>query len=411
MSNKSDLENLKEFLLDINCLSTLEERPFNAFDVLKISRAEIRHSNMLAWLFDPNETHGLGADFLSAINAYLAKYNYIPNDKWFKVLMMNYSDITVYREWKNIDILVVSEESKYVLCIENKVDTQDHGAQLDTYYEVIEKKYGEEYTKIYLYLSPAGLTPNKDSHEAWGSIKYEAIVETLKDVVKKHSREDETIKFINSYLEILERETMQDNEIVRICQEIYKKHKDALDLIYENRPDRLLNVSEYFKEWCRKHENEILWEEEDEKKSIKSYTRFRTQRLELSSIPKSEEKKSGWKTKNFYYYEIAATCANNEDVSYAIQLVFSIANMSDEDRAKVEKIATELKSKKYKYNKIKSRQSHEWKTVYKSESKTFKGVAELPDITKENEIFKNLNDLWSKIKSDDIEAVIEKHFS
>ena len=83
--------------------------------------------------------------------------------------------------------------------------------------------------------------------------------------------------------------------------------------------------------------------------------------------------------------------------------------MSDEDRAKVDEIATELKSKKY--NKIKSRQSHEWKTVYKSESKTFQGVAELPDITKENEIFNKLNDLWSKIKTDDIEAVIEKHFS
>ena len=43
---------LKEFLLDISCLDQLAEwsDSFNLFDVLKITRVEIRHSNMLAWL-------------------------------------------------------------------------------------------------------------------------------------------------------------------------------------------------------------------------------------------------------------------------------------------------------------------------------------------------------------------------
>ena len=42
----------------------LELRTPNIFQILNISRAEIRHSNFLAWLLDPNETHGLGNLFL-----------------------------------------------------------------------------------------------------------------------------------------------------------------------------------------------------------------------------------------------------------------------------------------------------------------------------------------------------------
>ena len=52
---KKDEEALREFLADIECLDALSpwtER-FNIFDILKISRTEIRHSNMLAWLLDP----------------------------------------------------------------------------------------------------------------------------------------------------------------------------------------------------------------------------------------------------------------------------------------------------------------------------------------------------------------------
>ena len=37
---------------------------FNVFDVLRNAEYEIRHSNVLAWLLTPGETHGLGDKFL-----------------------------------------------------------------------------------------------------------------------------------------------------------------------------------------------------------------------------------------------------------------------------------------------------------------------------------------------------------
>ena len=35
----------------------------NIFEVLGITNAEIRHSNFLAWLLDPNGNHGMGDKF------------------------------------------------------------------------------------------------------------------------------------------------------------------------------------------------------------------------------------------------------------------------------------------------------------------------------------------------------------
>ena len=67
--------------------------------------------------------------------------------------------------------------------------------------------------------------------------------------LEKAIYESEPVNFIRSYLNTLRRETMENNEIIELCQQIYAEHKEALDLIFENRPDRLQNVSEFFKEW------------------------------------------------------------------------------------------------------------------------------------------------------------------
>lgn len=249
--NERDWDNLTRLLLDIDSLTELESRSFNVFDVLKISRTEIRHSNVLAWLLDPYETHGLGHTVLSMLNSHLVKYGYVSKTDAVSVLTMKYTDIVVYREWRNIDILIESAEAEYVLCIENKIATQDHSNQLNRYYDIIQEKY-RNYKIIYLYLTPEGLEPTQDDHDVWHRFDYVTVVSILEQALKKKSVNEEIEKFIKSYCEILRREIMGDNRIIELCQKIYKEHKEALDLIYENRPDRLQNVSEFFKAWCKK---------------------------------------------------------------------------------------------------------------------------------------------------------------
>lgn len=57
---------IKELLLDELCFGELRDwtGTVNVFDVLKSSRVEIRHSNVLAWLLNPKANHGVwGIDF------------------------------------------------------------------------------------------------------------------------------------------------------------------------------------------------------------------------------------------------------------------------------------------------------------------------------------------------------------
>lgn len=388
MDNEIIAKKLKDFLLNIECLSPLETTAFNIFDVLKIARTEIRHSNVLAWILNPNENHGFGKAFLARLNSYIAKDGLVTDDIAFKLLTMKYSDIVIYREWQNIDILIESQKEKYVLCIENKVGSQDHDGQLDKYYHIIEEKY-EGFTKVYIYLTPEGIAPLQDNNAAWSCMKYETIIRIIETELEKSAFDSEPVNFIRSYLSILRRETMENNEIVELCQQIYAEHRDALDLIFENRPDRLQNVSEFFKAWCKKQEAKgLIYLDED--KCSKSYMRFRTPFMDDYILESNGI--SAWSTKNHYYYEIGSYCERNDDVKFSISLIFSSANLEKDNLAQLEKIITAIQPNKP----LKS--NWQWKTVFKSKTMNFRGDELLPeDSEEENQIDKMLDKMFEEI--------------
>ena len=123
MENTAEEKALQDFLLDIECLDELIPwtGKVNLFDVLKVSKKEIYHSNMLAWLLDPNENHGLGEAFLKGILQKLVENDEEGKYDVFDILLSDLHSFSVYREWKRIDILLVSTEEKMLFAIENKV--------------------------------------------------------------------------------------------------------------------------------------------------------------------------------------------------------------------------------------------------------------------------------------------------
>ena len=50
------------------------------------------------------------------------------------------------------------------------------------------------------------------------------------------------------YSSLIKRHIVSNSEIAELCQKIYKKHKQALDLIFEHRPDLQSELSEKLKE-------------------------------------------------------------------------------------------------------------------------------------------------------------------
>ncbi len=226
--NTSNIELLMDFKENCKALKELQaEDPLNIFEILKVSRKELQHSNMLAWLFNA-EINGKAAEkFLELVISTVQEINNI-----------DFKSFIIKREYKNIDLLLVSETEKVVVVIENKIGSTEHDKQLDRYYAIVEKEY-EAYTKIYIYLTPDGEPPSRDgeppSPDAWHALSYESISEILKSVIEEIDKSDyKRLFLVQSYLETIRRKVMNKDEM-RLCEKIYEEYKDAIELIIEYR--------------------------------------------------------------------------------------------------------------------------------------------------------------------------------
>lgn len=340
--DNEDYQALKEFLMDIDCLDPLAEwtSKFNMFDILKISRTEIRHSNMLSWLLNPKENHGLGDDVIRRFVQY-AITAFSDEEDVFSILLKDCSDFAVFRELHNIDILAVSEEGKMVLCIENKIDSTEHDNQLVRYRKYVEEQYAG-YSQMYIYLSPFGDEPTDSDY--WCSMDYESVLSIIEAAKNRVQLIPEAEMMISNYIDAIRRDIVGDERLAQICAEIYKKHQKAIDLIVENKPDKASGLADLFKQWAQNKteagEIEVVLD-----KCSKKYTRFKTKAMS-EILPDADEPLSGWNTTNNYFYDIV----NNAGNEFYIQFAISSKNLSDELMEKCIKINELHPSRQQKTN-------------------------------------------------------------
>lgn len=301
-STKEDRKALEEFLADSGCLDRLSKwtRGFNAFDVLGIARAEIRHSNVLAWLMDPAENHGLDDGVIRGFVDYAARG--IGGDGVFDDLLMDCDGFSIRREWHCIDILAVNYDAGYVLCIENKIFSGEHDDQLARYCGEVEKAY-PAYRRRFIFLTPDARDASTASDaEDWLAMGYGDVLGIIGQAVEAHGPAPAQAQFISEYMDAVRRDILGDEELERICMKIYKKHKRALDLIINCKNDLIPRINEHCKEWARRKAkaDEIVFDEGDCGKRI---TRFRTKLMSLI-LPDGDGPNSSWKTCCNYFYEI-----------------------------------------------------------------------------------------------------------
>ncbi len=293
---------LMDFLLDIQCLFPLTEwnRKFNLFDVLKISTMEIRHSNLLAWLLTPNENHGLGNSVLQRL---LQKTTERPGTKWgntFKAPLIDLDSFVIFREYKHIDILAVSKKEKFLLCIENKVFSKEHDHQLSRYYSLLENEY-HGYMKVFVYLTPYGDLPEEEEMQKnWQTLNYQEVMEIITSVLEKRTLAPDVKMVIDHYMDAVRRQIMGDMKLEELCREIYAKHKNALDLIFEYRNDTAAQTAEIIRTWCEQKANagEIIFRKDA---ATKGEIPFTTEAMN-KKLPPFTEQESYWGDKSMYRY-------------------------------------------------------------------------------------------------------------
>ena len=138
--------------------------------------------------------------------------------------------------------MLVDEENKVIVVIENKINSSEHSDQLIRYENTIEKQYGQ-YKKMYLFLTKEGSESSRP--DIWGDYSYEKISHLIEKIA---INADDDVKFIlEDYKDIIRRKIMKDEKLRELCEKIYFKHKAALDLIYEYRPDIISEIGTFLK--------------------------------------------------------------------------------------------------------------------------------------------------------------------
>ncbi len=171
-------------------------RGFNAFDVLRYADYEIRHSNVVAWLLQPSENHGVGSAFL---DWFMGRLDRPPRDYDLERVRvereLHYVDITVFLE---------GEWGSCVVAVENKVGGASQAAvdQIRGYVATLEEEGHSDVRGVLMSTSREGSVQERGiSHVSWSDIRAE--IERLEKAGKFAS--EEVAAFVRQYVEAVGR--------------------------------------------------------------------------------------------------------------------------------------------------------------------------------------------------------------
>jgi len=245
-NNSADQKLLQDLVIGNPDLETLESLldHFNIFEAMGAVKQEVRHSDFLAYLLNPNQNHGLGDVFVKRLLQKSVMRTNIPLtispidlDVW------DMGSLVVRREWRSVDISLIDELHKLVVIIENKIFSGEHSDQLSRYIHDVKQQY-PDYQILGLYLTPEGDEPSNPNYIA---ISYMLICELVEDLIEARTSTlgQGILTMMNHYTVMLRRFIVGESEIERLCKQIYNKHQRALDLIYEYRPDQQAEISDF----------------------------------------------------------------------------------------------------------------------------------------------------------------------
>lgn len=229
-----------ESLKKKNAFSDIEKQKteINLFDIIGVSNSEVIHSNILAWLLDPNGSHCFGSLFVKSFIDELGLSKYIDS----------FDDLQIIREKglddKYIDILIFSKNNDFLIGIENKIDSTEHSNQLTNYFTTLERDFSYFTNRFYIYLTPYGNNPSK---KEWTPCSYYLILNLLEDITLNKSGKlpKRVISFLEGYIEILRR------KIVLKDTNIDENWKDIFEIYFSEKGD-------YIQEYRRNIDKELI---------------------------------------------------------------------------------------------------------------------------------------------------------
>lgn len=244
----SDFENFFINNIELNKIEAYLNR-FNPIHIMKMENQEIRHSNILGWLLDPLNTHGLGDKFLKAFLTEALKGESLKGGLTsLQILQADLRDTQVKREWNHIDILLLSPKNNFAFVIENKFKSKQYKGQLKQYIDKIKNIYKDDYPD--LIIKGIFLTLHNEEPEdlSYATIGYDNICEILPSIldIQNTSTSLQVKTFIEHYIDTLKEATgMSEHakEMERIAKSLYRQHQKLIDFIWEHGSSNEFNLA------------------------------------------------------------------------------------------------------------------------------------------------------------------------
>lgn len=213
---------------------------FCPFEAIGMVRQEIRHSNFLSYIMDPNRPHSFGSDFLLGFLKIIADENIDTDSLILK-------DARILREWRNIDILIElpssSDVKSLVVAVELKIDAVESDAQLSKYKDIIEREYSsDKWDHSFVFLTKDGHSAREENQQHWSAVNLETVIAGFEKIAETNSFEGQSFDLAQSYFKMLRRHILPNKELEKLVSDIWKDHKEALGILCEHRPDYLGSI-------------------------------------------------------------------------------------------------------------------------------------------------------------------------
>jgi len=240
MADNTEAE-LKELMLDddFTSLQNLANEEVNLMDILRVSHKELQHSNFLAWFFNPTASHNLGDFALKEFIKIYFKENQFQNLgnttglSVFDFVLLDFDDLEIRREYKNIDLIFLSQKNGFCIVIENKIKSSESRGQLEKYRKLIESEYPDFKHKIYIYLSLEDQQISESEQDYYVQLNYGHVIKLIEQVISSQRLKlaDKTRFVFEQYLQTLKSMLNTNEEIEKVAQQLYKKYKSGFDLV------------------------------------------------------------------------------------------------------------------------------------------------------------------------------------
>ena len=249
------LERLEEDGADLIRLDgMLSERQdeVDVFDALRLHGDEQFHSNLLAWLLDPRGSHGLGDHFLQRFLGASGAARAIPAVHRSSTVVRREKSLEFHGEYGRLDIWMLNVDADFVCAVENKVWAPEGEGQLAWYRRVLARDHeGQHVHRVFL--TPRGVQPDDpQEREHWTTMSYTDILRLVEDtiVAAGDAANEDVLAFLRQYAITLRRNIVPEvsNDVHELARRIYRRHRQAIDLIIENRERYEPN---YVTEWFR----------------------------------------------------------------------------------------------------------------------------------------------------------------